>query len=212
METAILICLLVVICLLLHDKIVAKKKPSKVTIENQQNHPLSTIIGKTKPVERKSVPMNFMESQSDELTINPTTLDIEFDENENIDQQILKEEPEKGFSYQPDFEEEEEEWKKYRTPGENNGLAYGVNFEELSSVEYFLKNKDHSELSQKKTVKETVHKIYGTELFSLLESSIDGASQKIAELLENSLNTGIQQGSSNFKNGDFDDFDIEKYI
>lgn len=212
METAILICLLIIICLLLHDKIVAKKKLNKVTIENQQNHPLSTIIGKTKPVERKLVPMTSIESQSDELTINPTTLDIEFDENENIDQQILQEEPDKGFSNQPDFEEEEEEWKKYRTPGENNGLAYGVNFEELSSVEYFLKNEDHSELSQKKTVKETVHKIYGTELFSLLENSIDGASQKIAELLDNSLNTEIQHGSPNLQKGDFNDFNIGKFV
>ncbi|AZA85456.1 conjugal transfer protein TraD [Chryseobacterium shandongense] len=212
METAILICQLIIIGLLLHDKIVAKKKPNKVTIDNQQNHSLSTIIGKTKPVKRKSVPMTSIESQSDEVPINPTTLDIEFDENENIDQQILKEEPEKGFSNQPDFEEEEEEWKKYRTPGENNGLAYGVNFEELSSVEYFLKNEDHSELSQKKIVQETVHKIYGTELFRLLENSIDGASQKIAELLDKSLNTEIQHGSSNLQKGDFNDFNIGKFV
>lgn len=212
METAILICLLILICVLLHDKIGEQKKSNKVLAENQHHPILSTIIGKTKPVERKSVPMTSIESQSDELTINPTTLDIEFDENENIDQQILKEEPEKGFSNQPDFEEEEEEWKKYRTPGENNGLAYGVNFEELSSVEYFLKNDDDSELSQKKAVTDIVHKIYGTELFSLLENSFDGASQKIAELLDNSFNTETQDGSSNLQKGNFEEFDIGKYI
>ena len=212
METAILICLLILICVLLHDKIGEQKKPNKLTIENQQNHPLSTIIGKTKPVERKSVPMTSTESQSDELLINPTTLDIEFDENENIDQQVLQGEPEKGFSNQPDFEEEEEEWRKYRSPGENNGLAYGVNFEELSSVEYFLKNDDDSELSQKKAVTDIVHKLYGTELFSLLENSIVGASQKIAELLDNSFNTETQDGSSNLQKGNFEEFDIGKYI
>lgn len=212
METAILICLLILICVLLHDKIGEQKKCNKVLAENQ-HHPIpSTIIGKTKSVERKSVPKYSTESQSDELPINPSTLDIEFDENENIDQQILKEEPEKGFSNQPDFEEEEEEWEKYRTPGENNGLAYGVNFEELSSVEYFLKNEDHSELSQKKTVKETVHKMYGTELFSLLESSIDGASQKIAELIDNTLANETTTGFSILPQKELKDFDITNHI
>lgn len=212
METAILICLLILIYVLLLDKIGEQKKSNKVLTENQHYPTPSTIIGKTKPPERKSVPMTSTEGQSDELPINPTTLDIEFDENENIDQQILQEEPEKGFSNQPDFEEEEEEWKKYRTPGENNGLAYGVNFEELGFVEHFLKNEDHSEPSQKKTITALVHKLHGTELFSLLENSIDGASQKIAELLDNSLNTEASDGSSNLQKGDFNDFDIGKYI
>jgi hypothetical protein len=212
METAILICLLILISLLLHDKIGTKKKFNTMSTQNQQNPTVSTIMGKTKPVERKSVPMTSTESQSDKLLINPTNLDIEFDENETVDQQILQEEPEKSFSNQPDFEEEEEEWKKYRSPGENNGLAYGVNFEELSSVEYFLKNDEHSESFQNKTVTAIVQKLYGTELFTLLENSMDGASQKIAVLLDNSFNTETQEDSSNLQKDDFDEFDIGKYI
>lgn len=212
METAILICLLVLICLLLYDKIGTKNRSNKVLTEKQHGPIPSTIIGKTKPVERKWVPMTSTDSQSTEPEIKPTTLDIEFDKNENIDRQILQEEPEKSFSNQPDFEEEEEEWKKYSTPGENSGLAYGVNFEELSSVEYFLKNEDHSESFQTKTVSAIVQKLYGTELFNLLENSIDGASQKIAELLDNSFDTETQDGSSNLQKGDFDEFDIGKYI
>ena len=79
----------------------------------------------------------------------------------------------------PDLEEEEEEWNRYGVSDVENGLAQGVTFEELGTVGMLLQ-KEKLEPSQKETAVTIVQKIDGTELFNLLESSMEGASQKIA--------------------------------
>lgn len=57
-----------------------------------------------------------------------------------------------------------------------------------------------------------VQKIQGTELFSLLENSIENASQHIARLLDNSLYPETDSGSSNVRNNSLDDFDIGEFV
>src|SRR5690606_11199761 len=114
------------------------------------------------------------ERQIKEPEINPDNLDIEYDENENVGVQIPQEELDEVFSNQPDFEEEEEEWNGYGISGGDNGFAQGVTFEELGAVGMLLQ-KEKLEPSQKETAIATVQKIQGTELFSLLENSIEGA-------------------------------------
>lgn len=57
-----------------------------------------------------------------------------------------------------------------------------------------------------------VQKIQGTELFSLLENSIENASQHIARLLDNSLYPETEAGSSNLRNNSLDDFDIGEFV
>ncbi|MDG2431454.1 MAG: conjugal transfer protein TraD, partial [Flavobacterium sp.] len=52
----------------------------------------------------------------------------------------------------------------------------------------------------------------GTELFSLLENSMEGASRKIAELLDSSLSSETEAGSSTLRKNDFDGFDIGKFV
>ena len=75
---------------------------------------------------------------------------------------------------------EEEEWKRYRTSNnDDDGQVQGGTFEELNSVEILL-NKEKLEQDQKETAIEIVQRLQGTELFSLLESSIEDASKRIA--------------------------------
>ena len=211
METVIVICLLIVIALLLQDKIIIKKRSEQKPKQKKVNPNLPDIMGQPKPVERLSVPNTATERQIQEKEINPANLDIEYDENENVSIQIPQEELDEVFRNVPDLEEEEEEWNRYGISGGDNGFAQGVTFEELSSVGVLLQ-KEELEPAQKETAIAIVQKIQGTELFSLLENSIEGASRKIAELLDSTLSTETEAGSSTLRKNDLSDFDIGEFV
>lgn len=196
METVIITCLLIIIVLLLQDKIIIQ---SGKKIENEKVNPdLPDIMGQPKLIIR------FPESNAvNEIAkeINPDNLDIELDEQEEMGTQIPQEERDEVFGIT--FESEDEEWEiPY------SGFAQGVTFEELTSVGLLLQ-KENLEMAQKETAVEIVQKIQGTELFSLLEDSIEGASRKIAELLDSSLSLQSEVGSFQLRKNDFD---IENFL
>ncbi|MDE5435675.1 MULTISPECIES: conjugal transfer protein TraD [Weeksellaceae] len=212
METIIVICLLIVIALLLQDKIVIKKRlVQKKPVQEKVNANLTDIMGQPKPVKSLSVPNMTNERQITEEEAVPDNLDIEYDNNETVNIQIPQEELDEAFSNIPDFEEEEEEWNRYGTSGGDNGFAQGVTFEELSSVGALLQ-KENLEQAQKETAIAIVQKMQGTELFSLLENSIEGASQKIAELLDSTLSSEVKPSSSTLRKNDLSDFDIGEFV
>ena len=211
METVIVICLLIVIALLVQDKIVIKKRSEHKPMQEKVNPNLPDIMGQPKPVRNLSVPNAANESQIEEQEINPDNLDIEYDENESVGIQIPQEELDEVFSNMPDLEEEEEEWNRYGISGGDDGFAQGVTFEELSSVGVLLQ-KEELESAQKETAIAIVQKIQGTELFSLLENSMEGASRKIAELLDSTLSSETDAGSNTLRNNELDDFDIGEFV
>ena len=203
MEIVIVLCLLIVIALLLQDKIVIHKRSEQKQTQEKINPNLPDIMGQPKPVKSQSLPIPANESQIAEAEINPDNLDIEYDENENVSIQIPQEELDEVFSSKPDLREEEEEWNRYGISGGDNGLAQGVTYDELTSVGALL---------QKETAIALVQKLQGTELFSLLENSIEGASRKIAELLDSTLTTETEAGSSTLRKNDLSDFDIGEFV
>jgi len=211
MEIVILICLLIVIFLLLQDKIVIKKRSKQEPTQEKVNPNLPDIMGQPKTKRSQSVLNTATERQIEEPTINPNNLDIEYDENENVGIQIPQEELDEVFSNIPDFEDEEEEWNRYGISGGDNGFAQGVTFEELGSVGMLLQ-KEELEAAQKETAIAIVQKIQGTELFSLLENSMEGASRKIAELLDSTLSPETDAGSSTLRNNDLEGFDIGEFV
>ena len=211
METLIVICLLIIIVLLLQDKIVIKKRPEQKPKQEKVNPNLPDIMGQPKSVERLSMPNAANERQIEEPEINPANLDIEYDENENVGVQIPQEELDEVFNNQPDFEEEEEEWNGYGISGGDNGFAQGVTFEELGAVGMLLQ-KEKLESSQKETAIAIVQKIQGTELFSLLENSMEDASRRIAELLDSTLSSETEDSSSTLRKSDLSDFDIGEFV
>ena len=211
METVIVICLLIVIVLLMQDKIVIQNRLRQQQPKKEKVNPnLPDIMGQPKPVRSLSVPNNANESQIEETEVDPDNFDIEYDENENVSVQIPQEELDEVFSNMPDFEQEEEEWNRYGISGTDDGFAQGVTFEELSSVGVLLQ-KEKLEQAQKETAIVIVQKIQGTELFSLLENSIEGASRKIAMLLDSSLSEP-DSGSSTLRKNDLGDFDIGEFV
>ena len=209
METVIVICLLIIIVLLVQDKIVIKKRSKEKPMQEKVNPNLPDIMGQPKPVRRLYVPNTANESQIEEPEINPDNLDIEYDENENVGIQIPQEELDEVFRNMPDLEEEE--WNRYGISGGNDSLAQGVTYDELSSVGALLQ-KENLEQAQKETAIAIVQRLQGTELFSLLENSIEGASRKIAELLDSTLSSETEAGSSTLRKSDLSDFDIGEFV
>ncbi|MBP1163467.1 hypothetical protein JOE44_000351 [Chryseobacterium sp. PvR013] len=198
METVIVICLVTIILLLLHDKIILKPASSSSKEDKKVLHNTHNIMGKAKTFPSHVPPISLIERQKKELEIDPATLDIEYDINENIYIQNLEEEPERFFNNEPNFIEEEEEWKKYRIINEDNGFAQGVTFEELSTAKIILQQ-EVCDISEKETAVAVVQKIYGTDLYALLENSIENTSHKIAELLDKGFDcTGTKGSTSNF--------------
>ncbi|MCL1672916.1 MULTISPECIES: conjugal transfer protein TraD [Bacteroidota] len=211
MEIVIVICLLIVIVLLLQDKIVIHKRSKQEPPQKKANPNLPDIMGQPKPIERLSVPNTANERQIQEPEINPANLDIEYDENESVGIQIPQEELDEVFRNIPDLEEEEEEWNRYGISGGDDGFAQGVTFEELSSVGVLLQ-KEELEPAQKETAIAIVQKIQGTELFSLLENSMEDASRRIAELLDSTLSSETEDSSSTLRKNDLSDFDIGEFL
>ena len=209
METVIVICLLIIIVLLVQDKIVIKKRSKEKPMQEKVNPNLPDIMGQPKPVRRLYVPNTANESQIEEPEINPDNLDIEYDENENVGIQIPQEELDEVFRNMPDLEEEE--WNRYGISSSDDSLAQGITYDELSSVGALLQ-KENLEQAQKETAIAIVQRLQGTELFSLLENSIEGASRKIAELLDNTLSSETEAGSSTLRKSDLSDFDIGEFV
>ncbi|MCT2561789.1 conjugal transfer protein TraD [Chryseobacterium herbae] len=210
METLILIFLLLVIVLLLQDKIVIKKASKNDNSKAKPLIRLPDIMGVPKPSVRLSQPNTATERQTKKQEVDSDNFDHEI-EKKDFDQQIPQEELDEVFGELPDLREEEEEWSGYGVSDVGVGFATGVTFEELGTVEMVLRE-EISEPSLQKQAVAIVHKIQGTELFSLLENSMEGASRKIAELLDRSLSLEMDSGSSIMRNDKSDDFDIEAFI
>ncbi|MGM8361911.1 conjugal transfer protein TraD [Flavobacterium sp. ARAG 55.4] len=210
MEIVIVICLLIIIVLLLQDKIIIKveAKPKQRKDEIPTNVP--DIMGQPKIQRSPLVPTNANESQKEMQGDKTDNFDVEI-ESQDLDISIPQEELDEVFGNRPDFEEEEEEWNSYGLSNGNNGFAQGVTFEELSSVGELLQ-KDQWEPDQKETAVAIVQKIQGTELFDLLENSIEGASRKIAALLDSSLYSETETSSSILRKNDLEDFDIGEFV
>ena len=210
MEIVIVICLFIVIALLVEDKIVIRKKKEQIPTQKKSNPNLPDIMGQPKPMRSLSVPKSATESPNKKQVQETDNFDFEIDD-EDVDIQIPQEELDEVFGNVPDFEEEEEEWNRYGISGRDNGFAQGVTFEELSTVGMLLQ-KEKLEPSQKETAVAIVQKIQGTELFSLLENSMEGASRKIAELLDSTFSSETETSSSILRKNDLEDFDIGEFV
>jgi len=210
MEIIIVICLLIIIVLLLQDKTVINKRSQQKPMQEKVNPNLPNIMGQPKQVKSLLQPNTANESHKEKQIEETNNFDIEIDEDE-VDSQIPQEELEDVFRNMPDLKEEEEEWNRYVISDGDDGLAQGVTFEELSAVGMLLQ-KDKLQPSQKETAVAIVQKIQGTELFSLLENSMESASRKIAELLDGSLSSEADASSSTLRKSDLNDFDIGEFV
>lgn len=211
MEIIIVICLLIVIILLLKDKLVIYKPVRRQQKrENKIMPDLPDIMGQPKPVERHAVPISAVKRQTKEPDNKPDNFETETSEN-GFAGKIPQEELDEVFGSVPNLEDEEGEWNGYGNENSDNGFATGVTFDELSTVGALLQQDVLEPALQQKAV-DIVQRIQGTELFSLLENSMEGASRRIAALLDKSLSAGTDFSSSNLRNNSLEGFDIGEFV
>ncbi|MBD8084572.1 conjugal transfer protein TraD [Chryseobacterium caseinilyticum] len=203
METVIIICLLIVIFLLMQDKAANKKifDPSSPCEDKKNKHP--SVMGEPKRLilnrhqsDSSEPEKKYSETASERLNVEDSKEERYF--------QIPNEDLDKVFSGPVDLEEEEEEWKKYGFTVDSANLAQGVTFEEFDDAGRLLRS-DPLRPIEKDAAVHLFSKIQGTELFNLLESSINGVSVKIATLLDNSFSKGDIKK-------DVTEFDINEFI
>lgn len=209
MENLIVICLLLIIALLLHDKIKTAKSQKKKPVEQKKRPKLPDIMGHPKPLRSLLKTNGVSESPDKNGSVQRDNFDIEISEDPQM--QILSEELDDVFKNAADLKQEQQEWNNYGISVGDDGLAQGVTLEELSAVEMLLQ-KNKLEPSEKKTAITLVHKIQGTELFSLLENSIESASRKITALLDESLSSEKRDGLMNLHKDDLNDFNIGDFV
>lgn len=213
METLIVICLIIVIIFLLKDKVVIHKNVRREIKPEKKSSDLPDIMGLPKTVERQTLPMSATKSQSGERdgiadNFGTETYGIGF----GLENPQIEGEPDEDFGNMSDFENEEDKWDEYGfEDSDDNEFATGVTFDELTTVGAWLEQ-DTLEPAQQQKAVDIVQRLQGTELLSLLENSMDGASRKIAELLDKSLSAGTDFSSPDLRKSDFEDFDIGEFV
>ncbi len=199
-QTVILFCLIVVIILLLVDK-VRFIKPQRKIFRKVEQIAEPDVIGKVtipekekKPVwlaNRKKLIEQMLTNKTDQGNEDPTRNDRE------------KEDASSFNNEEPDETD--------NIPVDDDRFGQAVSLNELSKVGDLLKQ-DNMDAAQEKETSYILHKMEGTEFLAMMQQSIDGASQKIARLLDKSLSEKDNVIPKENQNNALDNFDIGDFI
>ncbi|MFS4474328.1 hypothetical protein [Chryseobacterium sp. T20] len=96
-------------------------------------------------------------------------------------------------------------------PADDDRFGQAVSLNELTKVGDLLKQ-DNLDAAQEKETSDILHKMEGTEFLAMMQQSIDGASQKIARLLDKSLSEKHNVIPKENQNNALDNFDIGDFI
>lgn len=195
-QVVILICLIVVIILLLVDKI--KIKGAHHKLEEVKEKTLPDVIGKVSVPQEENTPVwlaNRKKFVEQLVANNAERKSIDYIENKRKEEL----EPEDASMQHDD-----------NVPPDDNRFGQAVSLNELTKVGNLLQQ-DVLDITQEKETADIIQKIEGTEFFSMMQQSIEGASQKIARLMDKSLlekhNIIIKEDQNNV----LDNFDISDF-
>ncbi|TXF78858.1 hypothetical protein [Chryseobacterium sp.] len=207
MEKIIIIGLLTIIVLLLLDK----KFSSTCPQEKRDNTPLDmpSVMGEIKKTDRQLMQSASDQRQEVSIITDEGNFDSETKE-EIFDRNDQKKDPGDISVKNNDWEEEEEDWQYQEVSQIESGFATGVTFQELSTAGHLLQQDMLNPVLEQQAV-HIIQKIHGTELFSLLENSLDDAAKRIASLLSQSIpNDGAAISSK--RKDDAEGFDIGEFV
>ncbi|MDC8102934.1 hypothetical protein MTQ00_00130 [Chryseobacterium sp. B21-037] len=207
MEQIIIIGLLIVIILLLIEKTSKKQNDFEQIIKKNKRSEI--LIGEIKDDQRLSLPIDSLKSQNQHLNESTGIFDSETKVDEVAISAVSKN-LEELFAGSFDLVDEEEEWRYERDLKIESGFASGVTFQELSTVGRLLQDEVPEPALDEEAVN-IIRKIEGTELFNLLENSLEGASLKVARLLQRS-NSENQSVDTSRHNDDVKGFDIGEFV
>lgn len=206
MEQLIIIGLLLVIILLLWDRKSINQHSKEKSAEAHLNVP--SIMGETKIEERKRVPSDADQGQSESIVLKANNFDSET--KEEFENTASKKELDEILVKNNDWEDEEEDWQYQDDSKIESGFATGVTFQELSTAGQLLQQ-DLLEPDLKQQAVTIIQKIQGTELFDLLENSLGDASKRVTNLLSQHISN--EDGDISFKRkDDADGFDIGEFV
>lgn len=199
-QIIILICLILIIILLGIDKvrIVRTDKSPDPEIRPQDSIDIMgrvSVTTRIDSVEEKAKKSNIFEKL---ITNQPA----------EVKKQDIVTETFDGVDLVIDMDDESEE--DFEFAADDDRFSQGVSLEELSKVGHLLQNSNLNDMQEKDTI-EIIQKMQGTEMFASMQASIEGASQRIAKLLDKSLNNENNYRSTSLGN-DIDNFDIGNFI
>lgn len=203
MEILILIFLLIILILLLKDKVMINRVVRNQVKKHEFNDP-KDIMGKSKAIERPTVPNEDTKSQTTEAIDKGNNFGTGTKTKDSEHASPVENSAEDSEE-DVDFEEEEEEFKKRGLSTERRGYAKGVTFEELATLR---QSRNRLDPASRRRAVVLVNKIQGTELFHLFESSLTGASRRIAD----HLNRDLPEEPESRNTWNSDDFDIGKFV
>nr|WP_314492175.1 hypothetical protein [uncultured Chryseobacterium sp.] len=207
MEQLIIIALLLIIILILWDRKFANQYPQEKNTNNQPELP--SVMGETKKENRHPLPSDADEGHDESSTVNANNFDPETKE-EVIENRASKKELDEILVKNNDQDDEEEDWQYQNDSIIESGFATGVTFQELSTAGQLLQQHVLEPALEQQAV-HIIQKIQGTELFDLLENSLDDAAKRIAALLGES--TSNEDDEIYFKRkDDADGFDIGEFV
>lgn len=200
LQIVILICLIVVIILLLVDKVKFIKPQSKIYRKVAQKAE-PDVIGKVTIPEKEKAPIwlanrkklieQMLANKADQGNDDPTRNEREKESASNFN----NEPPDNTDNIPPD----------------DDRFGQAVSLNELTKVGNLLQQ-DNLDAAQEKETSDIIQKIEGTEFLAIMQQSIDGASQKIARLLDKSLSEKHNGISKENQNNALDNFDIGDFI
>jgi len=197
-QVVILICLIVVIILLLVDKI--KIIGAHHKLEEMKEKTLPDVIGKVSVPQEENTPVWLANRKKfvEQLVAN-NVRQLPIESVERSDKEEKK--SENDIMHHDDD----------NVPPNDDRFGQAVSLNELTKVGNLLQQ-DNLDLSQEKETADIIQKIEGTEFFTMMQQSIEGASEKIARLLDKSLlekHTNIPKEN---QNNVLDNFDIGDFI
>jgi len=198
METIIILCLVLAIALLLHDKVVITVSKKRKQGYQKTKLPQADIMGVSRAIKSRSKASQQNKIKAQEMIIPPASLVIEYDEHENVPTDSI------------DLEDEQQELSSYELTNQDSGFAQGVTFEELSTLGMLLQENKLAP-SKKETALNIACKIQGTELFDLLEDTIQREAHEITTLLNNQFSLTTNAEASLLENNKNDEFDIREF-
>jgi hypothetical protein len=195
-QTLILVCLIVVILLLAVEK-VKFIRPERKKYHEVKKDNIPDVIGKViTPVKEKTPVWLANRKKLIEQMIANKEDKVNNDSIEN-EQQV-----EKIINTNINELDEED-----NVPPDDDRFVQAVSVNELTKVGNLLQQ-DTLNISQEKETTEIIQKIEGTEFFTMMQQSIEGASEKIARLLDKSLLEKHTNIPKEDQNNVLDNFDI----
>lgn len=196
-EIAILICLIVVIILLLVEKVKiggAEHKGQQV-----EEKTLPDVIGKVVIAEKETMPAWLANRKKLVEKLIATKAGQE-------DTDAIKNKNNDDIKSSDVIEQDDDN----DVPPDDDRFVQAVSVEELTKVGKLLQQ-DSLDTVQERETAGIIQKIEGTEFFNMMRDSIDGASQKIAKLLDKSISEEKSDIPKDNPNA-LDDFDIVDFI